>query len=72
MSTTIVRGLATKELTLRFEAICGNVDEAHALLKAALEKKLETIAWARHDPDFESLRTDPRFVEMVGATDTNG
>jgi len=52
-----------------FESICGNADKALALLKVALDKKQEPLAWARVDPDFESLRTDPRFMALVGAAD---
>lgn len=52
-----------------FEAICGNADEALALLKVALDKKQASRAWARRDPDFENIRTDPRFVALVGAAD---
>ncbi len=50
----------------RFEAVCGNVDEAFALLKVALEKKQESKAWARRDPDFDFIRDDPRFKALVG------
>jgi len=52
-----------------FEAICGNIDEALALLKVALEKKQATRTWARRDPDFDNIRTDPRFVALVGEAD---
>jgi len=52
-----------------FASICGNVDEALALLKVALEKKQTSLAWARRDPDFDFIRGDPRFKALVGATD---
>jgi len=48
------------------EAICGNVDEALALLKVALEKKPSRLELARRDPDFEFIRDDPRFKALVG------
>jgi len=49
-----------------FEAICGNVEEALALLKVALEKKQASLEWARGDPDFASIREDARFRALVG------
>ena len=49
-----------------FESICGNVDEALALLKVALEKKQTPFAWARRDPDLDFIRDDPRFKALVG------
>ncbi len=52
-----------------FESVCGNVDEALALLKIALEKKQVSLAWARRDPDFDFIRDDPRFKAVVGAPD---
>jgi tetratricopeptide (TPR) repeat protein len=48
-----------------FEAICGNADEALALLKMALEKREISLEWAERDPDFDSLRGDPRFAELI-------
>lgn len=50
----------------RFDAICGNVDEAFSLLKVALEKKQTSKEWARRDPDFDFIRDDPRFKTLVG------
>jgi tetratricopeptide (TPR) repeat protein len=49
-----------------FESVCGNVDQALELLKAAIEKKSITKAWARRDPDFDFIRDDPRFKALVG------
>ena len=48
-----------------FEAICGNFDKALELLKIGLEKRQSSKDWARRDPDFENLRGDPRFKELV-------
>jgi len=49
-----------------FESLCRHVDEALALLKVALEKKQGSKDWARKDPDFDNLRADPHFWEIVG------
>jgi tetratricopeptide (TPR) repeat protein len=50
-----------------FEAICGNTEKALELLRIALERKQAVKEWAiREDPDFESIRNDPRFKELVG------
>jgi superkiller protein 3 len=65
----IAREFITKENEYNracFESICGNVDEALALLKVALEKKQVSLLWARRDPDFDFIRDDPRFQALVG------
>ena len=49
-----------------FESLCGNIDEALALLKIAIEKGQSSLAWAKQDPDLENLRADPRFWEIIG------
>ena len=49
-----------------FEANCGNIDIALELLKVGLEKNQVTKKWAKNDPDFENIRDDPRFKELVG------
>jgi len=49
-----------------FAAICGQVDEALALLEAALAKRQVSLEWARRDPDFDFIRDDPRFQALVG------
>ena len=48
-----------------FESICGNIDNALELLRIGLEKEQVTKEWARQDPDFENIRDDPRFKELV-------
>lgn len=50
----------------RFESIYGNVEGALALLEAALEKAPFFRDLARHDPDLEHIRDNPRFKELVG------
>jgi tetratricopeptide (TPR) repeat protein len=49
------------------EALMGNADEAIEHLKAALEGHPAYAESAREDPDFELIRSDPRFGELVGA-----
>jgi len=49
-----------------FAAICWNPEEAQRLLQIALQKKQFSRQWAQRDPDFDSVRTDPRFRELVG------
>jgi tetratricopeptide (TPR) repeat protein len=48
-----------------FEAICGNTEKALELLKIGLEKGQTSKNWARRDPDFENIRDDPRFKELI-------
>ena len=48
-----------------FEALCKNADEAINLLKIALEKGQSSKDWAQQDPDFENIRNNPRFKELV-------
>jgi Flp pilus assembly protein TadD len=65
----IARPLMAKENEYNracFESICGNVEQALALLKVALEKKQTSQEWARRDPDFDSIREDPGFKALVG------
>jgi tetratricopeptide (TPR) repeat protein len=48
-----------------FEAICGNANEALALLRTALEKREISLEWAERDPDFDFIRGDPRFAALI-------
>ena len=48
------------------QALRGNVDEAVALLKVALTKKLVQPGWVRIDPEFAFIADDPRFKALVG------
>jgi tetratricopeptide (TPR) repeat protein len=66
---TIARNLIARENEYNrscFEAAYGNVDKALELLNIGLEKKQATRAWARLDPDLETIRNDPRFDKIVG------
>ena len=47
------------------EAICGNSDLALELLEAALKNKQTYVNWARRDPDFDFIRSDPRFYTLL-------
>jgi tetratricopeptide (TPR) repeat protein len=65
----IARSLMAKENEYNracFESICGNVEQALALLKVALEKKQTSLEWVRRDPDFDSIREEPGFKALVG------
>jgi tetratricopeptide (TPR) repeat protein len=65
----LARNLIQKETEYNqacFESICGNMERALELLKIALEKKQSTKEWAKRDPDFENIRDNPRFKELVG------
>lgn len=50
-----------------FASVCGNREEALALLEVALAKKQLLPQWARHDPEFAFIKDDPRFGSLVGA-----
>ncbi|MCI0338947.1 MAG: tetratricopeptide repeat protein, partial [Acidobacteria bacterium] len=64
----IARGMFEKVTAYNracFAAVCGNTENALALLRAALESKEQSIEWARTDPDFDLLREDPRFEALL-------
>jgi tetratricopeptide (TPR) repeat protein len=48
------------------EATGGRLDEASSALARALELRPELRESAQKDPDFDALRSDPRFGEIVG------
>ena len=48
------------------EALLGEHDEALGHLREAVEEHPAYAEYAREDPDFESLRADTRFAEIVG------
>jgi mannose-6-phosphate isomerase-like protein (cupin superfamily) len=48
------------------EATDGRPDAALAALRMALEREPELARYAREDGDFDALRGDPRFRELVG------
>jgi hypothetical protein len=49
------------------EALLGDADAALGHLKSALEAHPDYKEAAREDPDFELIRSDPRFSELVSA-----
>jgi tetratricopeptide (TPR) repeat protein len=54
------------------EAISGNPAAAIERLTLATRSAAFNREWAQLDPDFESLRGDPRFVALVSAEGTDG
>ena len=48
------------------ESLIGNTDEALRLLERAIAQIPGARNRARHDPDFESLYTEARFMALVG------
>jgi tetratricopeptide (TPR) repeat protein len=46
-------------------AVLGNMDEAFRWLRRARDERLHTIALLKADPEFERLRPDPRFGELL-------
>lgn len=50
-----------------FAALAGETDEAFEHLERAIDDSPGIRDFARQDPDFDPVRDDPRFVELVGA-----
>ncbi|MGB8647314.1 MAG: tetratricopeptide repeat protein [Anaerolineae bacterium] len=50
------------------ESVCGDVEKAFEYLRRALEQEETDRALAWKDPDFEWIRGDPRFEEIVGSS----
>jgi adenylate cyclase len=71
------RDLAQRVLALRPDAfatyynvacaysVIGDSDAAFAMLDKALEHGQGNLEWIGHDPDFDSIRGDPRFAAFV-------
>lgn len=52
------------------EAIAGNAEAALDWLEKALAQRPGMRDWAKQDPDFESLREQPRFKALTGGEPT--
>jgi tetratricopeptide (TPR) repeat protein len=65
----ITRSLIDKETNYNkacYHAICDSgSDHALEFLKIALEKKEQTIEYVNQDDDFEFIRTDPKFKDLL-------
>jgi tetratricopeptide (TPR) repeat protein len=65
---TIAKDLIKRETAYNracFEAICGNTNEALALLKTALDLRQVEPDWVWRDPDLAALRETPRFEALI-------
>jgi hypothetical protein len=49
------------------DSLAGQAEAALAALARAISTRPEVRDWARADEDFAAVRTDPRFVTMVGS-----
>jgi len=50
-----------------YASVCGQTDEALAILRTALNKKQMPLTWVRREPDFDFIRDEPRFQKLVGS-----
>jgi tetratricopeptide (TPR) repeat protein len=50
----------------RVEALSNNIEEALINLESALRSKIISKAWVRRDPNFDFIRDDPQFKELIG------
>ncbi len=57
---------ASKYSQACFESFSGNLDRAIELLKIAIIENRHRKTLARINPDFDNIRDDPRFKEIVG------
>jgi adenylate cyclase len=46
-------------------AIMGDIDEALEMLDHAVQHGRGNLEWIEHDPDFDNLRSDPRFDAIL-------
>jgi hypothetical protein len=50
-----------------FESVAGDADEAFASLRRAVELERDEVRRvAPDDPDFDPIRNDPRYTEVIG------
>jgi tetratricopeptide (TPR) repeat protein len=53
------------------EGICDNLDFAFEYLQMAKQNEKLNSSWAWKDPDLQWIRSDPRFIEIVGPNPEN-
>jgi adenylate cyclase len=63
-------GLYPEELTVLFNGACmfanaGEKDKAFDLLEMAIEKGFGHKDWIENDSDYDSLRNEPRYIELM-------
>jgi len=46
-------------------SILGDVDDALQMLDSAVQHGRGNLEWIEHDPDFDNLRSDPRFDAIL-------
>ena len=46
-------------------ALDGNKEKSLGILEKAFRKGLGNVKWISHDPDFDSLRNEPRFLALL-------
>ena len=61
----IVQGNAYLEASV--ESVCGNVDNALAIIKLAMQQKQISQSQLQNDPNFDFLRSDSKFQALVGS-----
>jgi hypothetical protein len=48
-------------------ALAGDTDQALAYLEQAIDTGFRTFTHIEQDPDLASLRTDPRYADLMGS-----
>jgi adenylate cyclase len=46
-------------------ALDGNKEKSLTILEHAFSKGLGNLKWISHDPDFDTLRNEPRFIALL-------
>ena len=46
-------------------ALLGNREEAFTWLERAFQQRVQGLIYLQHNPDFDSLRSDPRFADLI-------
>ncbi len=50
-----------------FYALCGDTELSIEFLRLALNDKDTTVEWIKSDPDLETIRSDPRYLELIAS-----